>query len=70
MNLLFHHLMDLRMFGPNMKYMVPVGEPQSIWYLIMAMSPWIMRKKYNAMLHLGSCVRPPVACAHAIGESS
>ena len=29
-----------------------------------------LRKKYNAVLHLGSCVQPPVACAHAIGEFS
>ena len=30
----------------------------------------LLRKKYDAMLHLGSRVRPPVACAHAIVESS
>ena len=44
-------------------------EEKNIWDMANSFHKWT-RKKYNAVLHLGSHVRPPVACAHAIGESS
>ena len=41
-NLLFQHLIDLGMFGPNINCLIQDGEPQSIWYPIISTSPWIM----------------------------